>query len=445
VPAGTLGRFHFGSATATAGALCRGAGGDYNPAMKSRFVTHTLPSGLRVVCETMPGVRSAATGFLVQTGARHEFGPEHGVSHFLEHMCFKGTPRRTSLQINVRFDELGSIYNAFTGKEHTVYYGWVPGRRLDEQLELLSDMLRPSLPAAEFETERQVILEEIAMNDDSFDRIVWNFVHDVLFGSHSLGHEILGEKATIAGLAHDTLVQYHRRRYAADNIWLLAAGALEAEAVFGAAARYCGTWRRGLDDHVPREAVPPLPTGVRKLQLDRFKQQSLLLIYPAVPAGHPQDESIEAFTALFGGSNSRCYWNIVQKGICTQAGAAWISYQDCGYMVLFADGEPERAEEMLDALRGQAAQLMREGVREQEVQRVKNQRRTHLSLEAENPRTRLMQMVDDLETYGYVRTAGASLAAAEAVTTQSVEAYLRQYPIDGPGLLISCGPRDWPA
>ena len=359
-------------------------------------------------------------------------------------MCFKGTARRDWHAINIRFDELGSIYNAYTGKEHTVYYGWVPGARLDEQIELLADLLRPSLPPEDFETERKVILEEIAMSDDSFERIVWNFAHEVIFGTHSLGHEILGEKETIQGLPHEALVGYHRERYAADNVYLLAAGAVEPEAVFGAAGRYCGDWRRGSDGHVPVDEVPPLPGGVRKLQLDRFKQQSVLLIYPSVPQGHPDEESVEAFTALFGGSNSRCYWNIVQKGICTQAGCVWIAYRGYGVLALYADGEPERCEEMLDALRAQAREVTEGGFRPDEVQRVKNQRRTHLSLEAENPRTRLMQLVDDVETYGYLRTADTRLAAAEAVTARTIAGYLERCPIVGDGLLISCGPRDWP-
>ena len=359
-------------------------------------------------------------------------------------MCFKGTPTRSSIDINVRFDELGAIYNAYTGKEHTVYYGWVPCGRLPEQIELLADMMRPSLPPDDFEVERKVILEEIAMKDDSFEHAVWNFVHEVLFGPHPLGHEILGEKETIAGLPHGRLVDYHRRRYAGNNLCLVAAGALEPAAVFAAAGRYCGDWGRERNGTAPAPALPPFPRGVHKLKLDRFKQQSLALLYPAVPHGHADEESVEAFTALFGGHNSRCYWNIVQKGICTEAGAAWIAYRDCGIMVLFADGEPERCDEMLAALRQQAREVTEGGFRPDEVQRVKNQRRTHLALEAENPRTRLMQLVDDIETRGYPQTAEASLAAAEAVTVESIAAYLAAHPLVGDGVLVSSGPRDWP-
>ncbi len=412
--------------------------------MQSNFVEHELPSGLRVICEVMPRVRSAATAFLALTGSRDERPAEHGVSHFLEHMCFKGGATRDCRALNVRFDELGSIYNAYTGKEHTVYYGWVPAERLDDQIELLADMMRPRLPAPDYKTERNVILEEIAMGDDSFDRAVWNFVHKTVFGQHPLGHEILGEKETIQGLPRQTLVDYHRRRYAANNMCLVAAGALDPQAVFAAAGRYCDGWSRQSNGAPGVAEVPPLGEGVYRLPLERFRQQSVVLLYPSVASGDASEETVEAFTALFGGGNSRCYWNIVQKGICTQAGAVWLSYRDCGMLAFYADGEPERAPEMLAALREQMRQVSAEGFRPEEVQRVKNQRRTHLALEAESPRTRLMQLVDDIETRGYPRTPEARLSAAEAVSRASIAEYLRRYPITGDGLLLSCGPRCWP-
>jgi predicted Zn-dependent peptidase len=417
----------------------------YNPRVTSAFVQHTLPNGLTVVCEVLEQVRSAAIAFLVRTGARHEPPGLFGVSHFLEHMCFKGTARRCSREINVRFDELGSIYNAYTGKEHTIYYGWVPAARLSDQLELLADLLRPCLPPEEFETERRVILEEIAMSDDNFERHVWDFLHREAFKDHGLAHEILGDQQTIGQLTREALRNYYQRRYTADNLVVLASGAIEPEEVFAGVGRYCAQWKPGRDGPLPSPNPPPLPTGTRKLRLERFTQQSVALVYPSVARGHPAEESIEAFLALFGGPNSRCYWNIVQKGICSFAGAAWVAYSDCGLLALYADGPPDRCEEMLAALREQAEQVSAKGFSEQEVRRVRNQRRTQLALEAENPRTRLMQMVDDLESLGYVRTVDARLAAAQAVTPETIADYLRQYPITGEGLLLSCGPRDWPA
>ncbi len=405
---------------------------------------HTLPNGLRIVCESMPRVRSAAVGFLVRTGSRHEAAHEHGVSHFLEHMCFKGTASRNWHDINVCFDELGSIYNAFTGKEHTIYYGWVPATRWCEQLDLLADMLRPAIPQADFETERNVILEEIAMSGDSFDHHVSNFLHTAVFAGHALAHEILGEKETIEKLPRENMLDYLSRRYAADNVLLLAAGAVQPEALFAWAGRLCGAWRRapygnGIAD------VPTLNlSGKRHLKLEQFKQQAVLQVYPSLPLHHVQGETIEALTALFGGPNSRCYWNIVQKGTCAQAGAAWLAYADCGVLALYAIGEPDRCDEMLTALRAQAEEVTQNGLRADEVRRVRNRRRTQLALEAENPRTRLMQMVEDIEAYDRVRSVESRMAEIEQVTPKSIAAYLDQHPITGEGMLLSIGPRAWP-
>lgn len=403
-----------------------------------------MPSGLRLVCEVMPRVRSTATGFYVRTGSRFESSSQHGISHFLEHMCFKGNARRSAHEINVRFDELGSIYNAFTSKEHTVYYGWVPAAQLGAQLELLADLVRPSFPPEDYETERKVILEEIAMNADSYDHHVSNFVHAAAFGDHGLAHEILGEKETIERLPREEMVAYHARHYAPENMYLAAAGNVDPEAFFAAAGRYCGEWQRGGNGR-PLQPPPPLASGVRKLKLEQFKQHTLVLAFPSVPHDSRHAESIEAFVSLFGGSNSRCYWNLVQKGVCSQAGAVWLAYQDCGVMALYAEGDPEQCEEMLAGLRAQAAEVVSGGFRPDEVQRVKNQRRTQLALEGENPRTRLMQIIDDLEIYGAPQTTDARLAAVEAVSAETISAYLAEYGITGEGLLISVGPRDWPA
>ncbi len=406
---------------------------------------HYLPNGLRVVVESMPRVRSAAMGFLIRTGSRWEAGAEHGVSHFLEHMCFKGTERRTCEQINVRFDDLGSIYNAFTGKEHTFYYGWLPAARGADQLELLADMMRPTLPPEDYETERKVILEEIAMNADNFGHHVWNFLHETLFPGHPLAHEILGEKDTIAELPRQTMVDYLAARYAPNNVTLIATGQVEPAAVFATAGQLCERWVRSRGDGRHLAPPPPPPRGVFKLQLPQFKQHSLIAAYRSVPVADARAESIEAFTSLFGGFNSRCYWNIVQKGVCSQAGAMWLAYQDCGVMALYADGEPERCEEILAALRAQAEDVCRNGFRDHEVQRVKNRRRTQLAIEGENPRTRLMQVVDDLESHDHVRSSDERLAAVEAISAASIQGYLREFPIVGEGALLSCGPRDWPA
>ncbi len=413
--------------------------------MRSSLDEHTLPNGLRVVCEVMPNVRSAAAAFLVRTGSRHEAVHEHGVSHFLEHMCFKGTAERDAAAINVRFDELGAMYNAFTGKEHTVYYGWVPGPRVTALIELLSDMMRPALPAGEFDTERKVILEEIAMSGDSFDHHVWDVLHKRCFGEHPLSHEILGERETIAGLPLEVMQTYHARRYSPDNLVLIAAGAIDPAEVFASAGRWCGGWERCAPaTRNGTVAFPSPPAEMVTHVLPQFKQQSLVWVHPSASAESADADTIETLVSIFGGSNSRAFWEVVQKGVCSQAGAAWISYEDGGLLAFYADGEPDRSESMHAALTREMQKLQERGVENEEVERVRRRRRTHFALEAENPRTRVMQMIDDIESYGVVRPAELRLAAADAVTPASIRDYLRRYPVaDGAALFLSVGARDW--
>jgi predicted Zn-dependent peptidase len=411
--------------------------------MPSQLLEHRLPNGLHVQCETLPGVQSAAVAFLVRTGSRHEHPHEHGVSHFLEHMCFKGTHRRDWRAINVRFDDLGAIYNAFTGKEHTVYYGWLPAVQTEPLLELLSDMMRPALPPDDYETERNVILEEIAMSGDSFDHHVSDFLHQVCFAAHPLAHEILGEKETIEGLPRQVMLDYLSQRYAAENMNLIAVGAVDSQALLSAAGRYCGNWNGA--GYAPRVFADPkpLPTGLKSLELPQFQQQSIVVIYPAIAPGDPDEDTVDVLTSVMGGANSRCYWNIVQKGIASQAGVAWLAYEGVGLLAFYADGDPQRCDEMYAALRAEIDQLREGGVRDDELQRVKNRQITQLALESENPRTRLMQIIDDLEGHGHVRSSEARLSAIGRVSTKSVASYLERCPIAGEGLVLSVGPREW--
>ena len=155
--------------------------------MSGEFVSHTLDNGLRIVIEVMAGVRSAACGFLARTGSRDEDRALAGASHFLEHMCFKGTHNRTCAQINIAFDEMGAFYNAFTSKERTFYFGWVRHGDLYRQMELLADMMRSAIPPAEFDTEKNVVLEEIAMSNDQITHLAFDFLHEKVFLVDDIG------------------------------------------------------------------------------------------------------------------------------------------------------------------------------------------------------------------------------------------------------------------
>ena len=406
------------------------------------YTEHRLANGLRIVIERMPGIKSAAAGFLARTGARDETSHLAGVSHFLEHMCFKGTGMRDWHEISVAFDDLGSIYNAFTSNDRTFYYGWVPNRRIEEQIELLADMMRPALPPDQFDTEKQVILEEIAMSKDSIEHVAFDFLLERVFEGHPLAWPILGYDRTVGDLTRDQLHQYFERRYAPDRTVLIVAGNVDPAHIIDLAGRFCGHWKSSQDRS--QRSVPKIRTGSATRVVERFNQQLVVLNFEAPGATDPMHETARAAVSILGGGNSRFYWNIVQAGLSPHTNAFRFDLDDCGLTILSGQTDPEGIEKLTDAIRREALRICGEKVRENEVQRVKNKRRTSLAVESESPYHRLTQIMDDVDYRGAPRTVEDRLAAVEAVTVDTVAEFFECYPIDREGYLISVGPRDWP-
>jgi predicted Zn-dependent peptidase len=410
--------------------------------MEAPFTHHRLANGLRLFIEPMEGVKSVACGFLARAGSRDETPEMAGVSHFLEHMCFKGTPRRNWQQLTADFDRLGSIYNAFTWKDKTAYYGWVPVSELEPQLELLTDMMEATLPQDEFDTEKQVILEEIAQSGDDLQHHLVDLVFEKMFAGHPLSWPVLGHEQTVGGMTREQMAEYQRSRYAAENLTLIVAGRVEPSEVIALAERVCGGLPGGGAQAGRAAPVPREGTAVQ--QVKRFNQQALAMVFPAPPAASEHQEDAQALAAILGGSNSRIYWNVIQEGLSASAGATFMDFHDCGLMALSAVCEPANCEACTEALQAEAENITQNGVLEKEVQRVRNKRRTGLAVEAEAPYYRLIQLMDDIDYYGGPRTIEQRLAAVDAVSAESIARCLEEFPITGHGYFVSVGPRDWP-
>ncbi|MCB9851617.1 MAG: insulinase family protein [Phycisphaerales bacterium] len=407
------------------------------------FHEHTLKNGLRIIVETMPHVRSAAAGFLVRTGARDETPELAGVSHFVEHMCFKGTAKRGWEQITRDFDDMGSTYNAYTSKERTVYFGWVRVEDLERQIELLADMMQSTMPTEEFDMEKNVILEEIAMSDDSLERKVYDLLHERLYPGHPLSWPVLGTTASITALSRDSLHGYFVDRYHPRNMVLIVTGAVEPKAVYDMAQRICGDWTPA-EPRPARTTPTSALTGIHKGVVDRFQRQAVGVLYPA-PSAADEDRDIgDLVASILGGRNSRFFWNIIQTGIAANVAAGRLDYCDAGLMLAFGFTEPDRADELLDAMRGQIKKLQDEGVTDDEVQRVRNRVATSLASEGEAPYYRFSQMIQEIDVFGVPRTVEERLAVLEKATPAVVREYLARWPLQGDGAVISLGPRDWP-
>ncbi len=408
------------------------------------FIEHSLSNGLRVVIEPMPHVQSASAGFLVRTGSRDESPELAGVSHFVEHMCFKGTHHRTWREITRDFDDLGSTYNAYTSKERTFYFGWVRSGDLEKQIEIIADMMRSTFPPDEFEMEKKVILEEIAMSDDQLDHRVYDLIHEKAYAGHPLAWPVLGTTASIQAVTRDQLHGYFQSRYNPANLILLVAGAVDPKQTIRMAERVCGDWPPGTPG--PSRSAPD---GWRPVtaacQTGRFQQQALVLGYPAPSEAHEDRETADVFAAILGGNNSRFFWEIVQAGIAPQVSAGRLDYCDVGMMIAFGLCEPKNAEQLLAALQSEIKKVVSNGVKPDEVQRVKNRARTALATEAEAPYYRLMQLAGDVDVFGRPRTVAERLAAIERVTPERIRDYLQAWPMSDNGCLISLGPREWPA
>ncbi|MGZ3637812.1 MAG: M16 family metallopeptidase, partial [Ktedonobacterales bacterium] len=249
---------------------------------ETQLLTHTLPNGLQILGQRMPDLESISVCFHVRTGSRDEHDPAlYGVSHFLEHMVFKGTARRDAEQITLDFNKMGAEFNAFTSVEQTVYYARVLGDYLPDAVDLLSDMMRPRLDAQDFAMERNVILEEIARSEDVPTNQAYRKLLGTYFEGTSLSHEVLGTRQSIRELSVEQMRDYHARRYAANNLILAIAGNFDWERLVALAEEKCGAWTQG---EAGRDAQPfvPAQSTSRVIVKPQQQQQIMLLAWPSV-------------------------------------------------------------------------------------------------------------------------------------------------------------------
>ncbi|MES4793057.1 MAG: peptidase M16, partial [Chloroflexota bacterium] len=227
--------------------------------------------------------------------------------HFLEHMLFKGSERRSAEDVNREFDEMGANYNAFTSEENTVYYGHVLPEFQPRLIDLLTDMMRPALRSDDFDMEKNVILEEIALYQDRPTYIAYEKARRIFFGEHPLGNTVLGTTESISALHRDQMAEYHARRYAPNNLTLVLTGAYDWEQAVAQARALSRSWTPA---EVSRDTRPSHPaSGVHVETTDKFNRVQLLLLAPGVAAQSPERSVAEIVAAALGGSEgSRLYW-----------------------------------------------------------------------------------------------------------------------------------------
>ena len=403
-----------------------------------QFREHKLANGLTIIAECNPQAYSTAIGFFVNTGARDEEATIAGVSHFLEHMVFKGTPNREADQVNRELDEIGSHSNAFTSEEHTVYYAAVMPEYQTQIVDLLADILRPSLRTEDFETEKLVIVEEIRKYDDqppfgAHEACMANY-----FGSHPLGHNVLGTVESVTALSPEQMRGYFEQRYSPENITLTAAGNVDFEQLIRDAEQHCGHWKPFA---TRRSVQSPSPESISSL----IHRENTALQYIVQISGAPGGKENERFAHQLMGcvygdeTGSRLFWALVDTGLAEYAGAATYEFDECGIMMTFVSCDPERASENLEVLRTIHAELADQGVSEEELELAKSKVCSQSVRRAERPINRLFTLGNNwLQRHEYA-TVAETVQSYQAVTSDDIQALLRRFPLDQ-NAMVAAGP-----
>ncbi len=405
------------------------------------FHTHRLPNGLQLIGETIPSSRSVSVGFYVKTGSRDETAPESGVSHFLEHMMFKGTPRRTALDVNRDFDRIGASYNAYTSEEVTAYYAAVLPEYLPSAVDILADILRPSLRDDDFATEKNVILEEIKMYDDQPGSMAWDHAKRIYYGSHRLGNSILGTRESVSALTRDQMHDYFGRRYVTPNTLVAVAGQFDWPAFVAMLESVTKGWptgsaaRTGLAAHTG-------PGGVHAVTKEGTAQEHVLCLASSVPAESMlRYEATTLAIAIGDDSGSRLHWELVDPGHVESASCGVDTSQGCGLLGTSFSCDPESAGDNLGTVRRVLGEVQKANITAEELTQAKNKIASRVVRYSERPSGRMRALAGAWLYNDEFSDPDVELARYDAVSLDSLRNYLDHFPIDAM-TVVGYGPVD---
>lgn len=403
-----------------------------------QFREARLDNGLSIVAECNGDARSLGLAFAVRAGSRDENDAVAGVSHFLEHMAFKGTPRRSADDVNREFDELGADYNARTGEDLTIYYGAVLPEQQDPMLALLADILRPSLRQADFDTEKQVILEEIGMYEDQPPFNADEKLKAFYFDGHPLGRSVLGTVESITDLSVEAMRAYHAQRYAPENVVLVAAGNVDFERLVEHARACCGDWpaRRA-----PRNYPPLAPrSGFATIVKENATQQYTLQLSPGPDVNDPSRHAAKLLTTVVGDdTGSRLFWELVDTGLAEHANLYHSEYDGAGTLVTTMSCDPATIEDNLRIIADLYRAVQSDGISAAELDQAKNKLRARIVLASERPMARMFSLLSDWLLTGQYRSTDDDLATVDSVQIGDIRTMLDRFPLTH-GAMLTIGP-----
>ena len=378
----------------------------------------TLDSGVRVVTEAMPSVRSIALGFWIRSGSRDEPVEQAGISHFLEHLLFKGTDRFSSREIDEVFDAMGAEVNAGTSKETTSVYSRFLDRHLEHAFDVLQDMvLRPAYP--DIDSERQVVIEEIAMYEDEPSDKVHDVLSGAIFGDHPLGRPIIGTADVISSVPVPTISKWHDHRYTGANIVIAAAGNLEHDAVVEMVSNSVAV------DGGGTKSVTASPNGVTpvlRFHEKETEQYHLCMGGPGIARGDERRFALRVLDTILGGStSSRLFQEVREKRGLAYAVFSYAShYLDSGQVALYVGTRPDNVAEAMDVIGTELARLHADGVSEEELERARENVKGRTVLSMESTLTRMNRLGSSILMDVPLLSVDEVLSAFDAVTLDDV-------------------------
>ncbi|MBQ7455913.1 MAG: insulinase family protein [Clostridia bacterium] len=387
----------------------------------------TLSNGLRVVAEPLPHLRSVSIGVWVRAGSVLESARENGLSHFIEHMAFKGTSRRSARQIAQEMDAVGGYLNAATSKLCTTYYAKV----IDEDLPLAADMLsdiviHPAIDEKELDKERRVVLEEISMTDDSPEDVAYDLIAEAMFGAQPLGQTILGPRENIEACTRQDILAFRARHYSPRNACVSVAGNFETAHLHDLLEQHFGPWQGGAGEEYPACAPNRAPV-TRTLDKDT-EQAHICLGYAGRELGSEDVYAMAVFNSVLGGGmSSRLFQRIREESaLAYTVYSAPASYPHCGDFTIYAAVSPKNVKTVLGQIDEEIKTLLDEGIAEEEFRMAKAQLKGSFILGQESAYSRMNGMGSNLALLGRCVPADETIRRIEAVTREDAQRLAEQ-------------------
>jgi predicted Zn-dependent peptidase len=390
------------------------------------FKTKTLKNSLVVIGEVNPSAKSAAVGFFVKTGSRDETEQINGVSHFLEHMLFKGTDTLSALEVNEAFDRTGAQFNAFTSEENTVYYAAVLPEYLVEVTRLWTELMRPALRDEDFDIEKNVIKEEIAMYKDLPGFDVMERCRTLHFDGHPCGNSVLGSEESINGLTAGQMRDYFSRRYAPSNMVLACAGHFDWDHICSVVEASCGKWQNG---QTVRRKLGHCDGSRAKERIEKANlvREHICLMSTGISAQDPRRFAASLLGTIVGDDvGSRFFWELVDKALAEAATMQFGPMDGTGAFCSYIRCSSENITKVLDTVKDIFNSLTKDGITKEELTTAKNKVLSALVIKNELPMGRLVDLGFNWIYLGQYRKIEEDVHAIKGVTVDDVHALIEQ-------------------